>query len=247
MSSKLFTKVYFILICCFFLGLWLSCKHHPLLPDSITGLDTSNHTLDTTKHPPPPPIGIPCSPDSVYFANTILPLIQANCTGAGCHDATSQVEGLNLTTYIGIMEIVKAFNPNRSRLYTVLNTSGEDRMPPVSRTALTQAQILEIYNWIMQGALNNHCDQCDTSNMSYVSSISPILQSECYSCHSGSVSVSGIDLTTYSALQTYINSGQLQGDINGLNGYHLMPQGGKLPQCYINQINAWIHQGAANN
>jgi hypothetical protein len=221
-------------------SVWLACKHSVILNNEIVKIDTT-HKLDTL-----PPIGISCSPDSVYFQNTILPLIQANCAGAGCHDSISHVENLYLNSYYGIMKLVIAGNPRRSRLYTVLNGGGLNPiMPPQNH--LDSTQIKEIYNWILEGAPNNYCDECDTTNMSYATNILGILQGECYSCHSGTNPVSGIELDSYNSFESYVKNDSVYEDINGLNGHHLMPQSGKMPQCYINQIDAWINQGAKNN
>jgi mono/diheme cytochrome c family protein len=35
--------------------------------------------------------------------------------------------------------------------------------------------------------------------------------------------------------------------LTGRNGASQMPQGGRLSQCEIDQITAWVNQGAKNN
>ena len=58
-----------------------------------------------------------CSPDTVYFANQVMPLISSNCTMSGCHDNITHVDGVNLTTYTNIMRYVQAGNAANSKLY----------------------------------------------------------------------------------------------------------------------------------
>jgi hypothetical protein len=68
----------------FFATLHQSCKHAPLIPvdnNPIDPIDTTQNPIDTVA------TGIPCSPDTVYFQNTILPMLIANCTQSGCHNA----------------------------------------------------------------------------------------------------------------------------------------------------------------
>lgn len=91
---------------------------------------------------------------------------------------------------------------------------------------------------------------CDTVGMKYSTNIVPILQANCYSCHgNGSTGGSGgISLDGYANLQKWANNGYLVGNITHASGYVAMPYGGgKLSDCDINKIIAWIHQGEPNN
>ncbi|HZE83532.1 MAG TPA: hypothetical protein VE035_04445 [Puia sp.] len=100
---------------------------------------------------------------------------------------------------------------------------------------------------------------CDTTSIQYARDIVPILQSICYDCHgTGNTAGSGgILLQGYSNLKVYINSrpsggpvSYLEGNVthNSSSGYTPMPYGlPKLPNCEVNTIAAWIHQGAPNN
>ncbi len=91
---------------------------------------------------------------------------------------------------------------------------------------------------------------CDTTNVSLSMQVLPILQNNCYSCHGkgNTAGSGGIDLSTYSALKTYANSGYLVGNVTHAPGYVGMPYGlPMLPSCEVNTIVAWVHQGAQNN
>ncbi|HUB60531.1 MAG TPA: hypothetical protein VL978_07515 [Puia sp.] len=89
---------------------------------------------------------------------------------------------------------------------------------------------------------------CDTTNVSYSMQIVPILQNNCYVCHSGPGASSGIDLSNYGAFRGWAESGYVIGDITAAPGFTPMPYGlPSLSSCEINTILAWIHQGTPNN
>ena len=91
---------------------------------------------------------------------------------------------------------------------------------------------------------------CDTTSVKYATDIVPILQANCYSCHgNGSTGGSGgILLDGYSNLKTYADNGYLVGNVTHAAGYVGMPYGqAPLPQCEMNTIVAWVHQGVQNN
>lgn len=91
---------------------------------------------------------------------------------------------------------------------------------------------------------------CDTVGMKYSTNVVPILQANCYSCHgTGSTGGSGgISLDGYANLKLWADNGYLVGNITHAAGYVAMPfGGGKLSDCNINKIIAWIHQGEPNN
>jgi hypothetical protein len=91
---------------------------------------------------------------------------------------------------------------------------------------------------------------CVTENMSYQANIVPILERNCYACHStvdgpnnGNIIVEG-----YTELIKYVDSGQLSGAINHQSGYSAMPKDApKLSSCDISKIDQWILDGAPNN
>ena len=230
-----------------------SCKHqawHPVaVNDSTGGNDTTanNGGRDTTTHQP----AHPCSPDSVYFTNDILPLITSNCTMSGCHDGSGHSDDArSLISYSAILGsgYVRAGSPSSSKLYTSLRGSGEDRMPRSPVSPLTAAQDSLIMKWIAQGALNNSCDgNCDTTNVTYSGSIAPIIQNACYGCHSGSSPSGNVLLTNYSQVLTQVQTGKLLGGVTYTTGFNAMPPTGELSACDVNAFKIWVAKGAPNN
>lgn len=227
-----------------------SCKHHlyhPLAPIDTTGNGNggNNGGGDTTHYAPKHP----CSPDSIYFVNDILPLITSNCAMSGCHDGSGYSDDARaLTSYSGIMSYVRANNASSSRLYTSLFGYGENKMPRPPVPPLSASQDSMIMKWINQGALNNQCDgACDTTNITFKGSVMPIISTSCTGCHSGSSPSGSMLLTNYTDVLAQANNGKLVGTITYSTGFHGMPIATKLSDCDINAIKIWIRKGAPNN
>jgi hypothetical protein len=220
--------------------LLFSCKHDPeniVLPD-----------------PEPEPSEKPCHPDTVYFKNDILPIFQSSCAMSGCHDAVTAQDGVILDSYANIISTgdVKPGNPEGSDIFEVIAEDDPDkRMPPPPATALPAAQIEMIRTWILQGALDNYCDEtgpCDTLNVSFSQTLVPIIQTYCLGCHSGASPQGGILLSNHAEVSALGQNGQLLGAIDHQPGYSPMPQNGnKLSECQIAQFRNWINDGTPNN
>ena len=98
---------------------------------------------------------------------------------------------------------------------------------------------------------------CDTSNVSYAKQVQPILQSNCYSCHSSAaVSSGGLDLQNFSSLKSYLNFYYDSDNVYGSKFMHIVGQSGlvlympptyKLSGCEISTIRSWIRNGAIQN
>lgn len=232
-----FKQLFLLVICCWHIG--SGCKHE--IPQPIV-LDDGNGNGNGTGS------GIPCDPDSVYFEQQILPLLVSNCSQPGCHNAGSAQDGIVLTSYSNLMNTA-----GTNELWEVINETDPDKiMPPPPESPLTSAQISLIQTWIQQGAQNNFCDQatgpCDTLNVTYNSTVKPILQAKCVGCHSGASPSAGINLSTWAGVNSTAQAGSLTGSINHLPSYSPMPKSGpKLPPCEIRQIEIWVSQGAPNN
>jgi hypothetical protein len=140
----------------------LSCLNDKNMPAPMLGMsgtDTSNGTSTGT------PSAVPCSPDTVYFNQTILPLIVSNCAMGGCHDAISHREGVILTDYTHIRAYSSTTNPAGSTLYRSIVTG---YMPP--KGPLASSQMTSLLKWMQQGAKNNSCVEsgnCVATNISF--------------------------------------------------------------------------------
>lgn len=88
---------------------------------------------------------------------------------------------------------------------------------------------------------------CDTLDISYSLDIQPILSNRCLFCHTGSGAQGGVRLDSYTELKKHVESGRFLGAVKHVPGYTPMPPSGKLDECSINKIEAWINLGAENN
>ena len=89
---------------------------------------------------------------------------------------------------------------------------------------------------------------CDTVNVSFSAKVVPILEANCYSCHTGSAPSGDINLLGHANVKTVAENGRLLGAITHSAGFQPMPQGGnKLSDCQIATIKSWITSGTANN
>ncbi|MEI8203039.1 MAG: hypothetical protein WCH34_08520 [Bacteroidota bacterium] len=192
--------------------------------------------ISSCKHDPTPPIIDESTlPSNICFSDEIQPIIRSNCAYSGCHAGNQDPD---LSTYDGIMHLVKAGNPQSSRLYTLAIGS---QMPPSPKTPLNLQQVTLIYGWIKQGALNNTCG-CDTNLFTFSGAVLPTILNFCSGCHSGSSPSGDINLETYSQIAGATN---LYSRIT--NTSSPMPPSGLMDACKITQIKKWIDAGKPNN
>ncbi len=193
---------------------------------------------------------VTCSQDTVYFTNTILPLINSTCGKSGCHGSVNR-GAFSLTSYSRIVSQLGTVN----RLNNALQDMAEKKRdrPSLDYTPPTADQMALLKTWINQGAKNNTCNGCDTTQFTFVANVQPVLNTYCLGCHNGTSASAGVDLSSHTAITTELTTypGRLLGSIKWTapyTGSKQMPQGGsKLPDCYITQIKKWIDAGAPNN
>lgn len=187
-----------------------------------------------------------CDPDTVYFQNTILPLVVSSCATAKCHDQISHKDGIRLTDYHSIMTTgkIKAGDPNDSEFFEVLTESGDDRMPPSPFASLNNDQINSIKTWILQGAKDNSCNEgCDLTNVTFSDVIWPMLQNNCTGCHTSSNPGGGITISNYNDVAALVSNGMLMGTVRYEAGFSPMPANKQLSDCKIDQLQVWIDDG----
>lgn len=90
--------------------------------------------------------------------------------------------------------------------------------------------------------------ECDTADMSYLNDILPILEKDCYACHSAAANFGNVTIEGYESLVSFANDGSLLGVIKHESGYSPMPKNlAQLLDCEIAKIEEWINDGALNN
>jgi hypothetical protein len=89
---------------------------------------------------------------------------------------------------------------------------------------------------------------CDTTTVKFSTSVSPILQTSCNSCHSSQSPSGNVISDSYNGVKTIADDKRLWGTITHQTGYSQMPKGGnKLSDCNLAKIRIWIAAGAPNN
>lgn len=82
---------------------------------------------------------------------------------------------------------------------------------------------------------------CDTSNVTYLTHIKPIVEQNCIQCHGNVIQNEGFNFNNESDLKAAASSGRLSGAINHKSGFAPMPNGmPKLDDCKIQIMNKWI-------
>lgn len=90
--------------------------------------------------------------------------------------------------------------------------------------------------------------ECQTDEMSYSGDILPIIETDCYVCHSAAANFGNITLEGYSEIKKHVDNGGLLGAVKHDGGFSPMPKNqAMLLECEIEKIEAWIQNGALNN
>lgn len=89
---------------------------------------------------------------------------------------------------------------------------------------------------------------CDTVDVSYQVTVTPILEATCVGCHTGNFPSGNQLLDNYQSVADAANNGKLFGVINHETGFSAMPPSGvKIDACDIDKIKSWIDAGGKDN
>ena len=90
--------------------------------------------------------------------------------------------------------------------------------------------------------------ECDTLNVTYSSTIAPIMSTSCNSCHGESFVNANVRTDNYDDLKVIADDGRLWGVVNHESGYSPMPKDRpKLNDCDLKKIRVWLDNGALND
>lgn len=221
----------------------VSCVHD--IPEPISEGEGSGNNGGGTTNPPV----VTCSADTVYFAQSVLPLVTSLCGKSGCHGTVNHHEfQLIFSAESQSYSAIKSRFSSVTKLNKALSEMAEQN--EAGYVAPTSAQLTSLQTWIGQGLKNNSCTDCDTTQFTYAAAIAPILTTYCVSCHPAPGSSSIPNLSTLTAIQQELadHPGRLVASIEWTAPYNTattkMPQGGsQLPSCYIKKIKKWIAAG----
>jgi len=226
-----------------------SCEHEPDLTPPDNGGSGNPGGPGGGPGPNPAPEPKPCDPDSVYFETQILPIFVSNCAIPGCHDRTTAQDDVILTDYANILMEIVPGNLDESEIYERITDEDEDDLMPrnpqtMLGESLPSEQINLIRTWILQGAQDNSCDTCDSTDFSFNTAVMPIITANCatsISCHgAGSVN----DYTSYVGVKAKVDNGTFELRVlRNLN----MPPAAPLPECDRIILQKWLDDGALDN
>lgn len=90
--------------------------------------------------------------------------------------------------------------------------------------------------------------ECDTVNVTYNSTVAPIMSNSCDGCHGGAAPAAGVVTDTYDGLKEIADNGSLWGSVNHDQDFSPMPKDlPKLNDCDLTKIGIWLDNGAFND
>jgi len=90
--------------------------------------------------------------------------------------------------------------------------------------------------------------QCDTINVTFSLAVKPIMQENCYACHSNTNFTLGGNIKLENYSDVILRLDKIKGAINHSPGFVAMPDGApKLEACKIKIIEKWIESGSPDN
>lgn len=88
---------------------------------------------------------------------------------------------------------------------------------------------------------------CKFTVSTFSANVQPILQNNCFSCHTGSAPSGGFDMAQFQEIKNRAVSGILSDAINHRGNLKMPYNLPKLSDCDIKKIDAWITAGANEN
>jgi len=116
-------------------------------------------------------------------------------------------------------------------------------------TVITGIFLVSCYYDSEEGLYPELSTSCDTSLVTFTATIVPILNNNCYSCHSNqNAASSGNNLRLQNYADVSANAAAITGAINHSANFIPMPKnGGKIKACSITQFGIWVREGKQNN
>jgi cytochrome b subunit of formate dehydrogenase len=196
---------------------------------------------------PLPPITIP---DTTVPSETTVPQVEATWASVGplladqcsvCHSATNTMGGVDLTTYdatMGTEGVVVPGDPGSSSLVAAQQAGNHPGQ-------LSEANLEYVIGWIESGAAFGEAEE-PVASLSWDGSIGTTVILRCGACHSDTVSLGEVDL---SSLEAALASGDavVPGDADG-SGLVIVPgsgdHSGQFTADELAIIREWIDSGA---
>lgn len=189
---------------------------------------------------------------STTLEQKAMGVLAAKCMS--CHNAKNPQGYLDVTS-INSMLYYRQVVPGEPQLSNVFYEVTQGLMPPDQNTALSQAEIAILSDWIANGFKDGTPTVTAPSGPAitptYSSIKSQVLVVSCNGCHSGTNAKGGVSLDSYANVMKVVTAGNsatstLYKSIIG-DGATLMPPGGGLSAKQKTAIKDWIDSGALLN
>ncbi len=195
---------------------------------------------------------------TVDFQTQIQPVLKTSCVK--CHTGANAGGGLSLDSAEALAHggktgpAIVPRDPSHSLLHQRISTTDPALRMPLGGPALPANTVALIRAWIEQGAPGLPAVQ--NAGVDFVRDVRPILEANCYACHSGAQPKSQLRLDRKSAAMKGGMSGPviIAGDskdsrlihrVLGMDGEARMPFGKQpLSDAQIATLKRWIDQGA---
>ncbi len=195
---------------------------------------------------------------TVDFKAQIQPVLTASCVP--CHQAAKPSGGLALDSAEAVAQggksgaAVTAGDVSHSLLYQRISATDKSVRMPLGSAALPAETVALLRAWIEQGAPG--VPSAKPGEIEYARDVRPVLEANCYACHSGEQAKSQLRLDRKATALKGGMSGPviLPGDsqhsrlihrVSGMDGEPRMPFGRKpLAPEQIAMLSRWIDQGA---
>lgn len=214
----------------------------------------------------------PNTPAGVSFTKDVLPILTQNC--GGCHGATGNARGgLRLNSFDNLKRggtnapLLTINNANNSLIMQRITDTGNRKMPPGNRPALSAENIQTIRDWINQGAKDDTATAkpkemeniiipkpTGKETVSFTKDIAPFMVNLCLGCHSGNAPRGGLSLVSVNSMMKGGDSGRviIPGDLEGSRLFRLvgglenprMPQNqARITRKNYNDLKQWFLEG----
>ena len=91
-------------------------------------------------------------------------------------------------------------------------------------------------------------NDCNLGEVTYSGGVAPLLDMHCNRCHASNIAVAGIRLGDYDEVSEFVDDGLLRCAVSHRgNCTPMPPDRGRIPDCDVAAIEAWLDAGALDN
>jgi hypothetical protein len=120
-----------------------------ILLSSISIIACTNESKENLM---PDPSGNGCDTTNITYTNYVKSVMDASCATAGCHDAGTKSDGIDLSNYISARGVALTTAHNTSLILGAINHNDDFKAMPENAAKLSDCTINKITAWVNAGA-----------------------------------------------------------------------------------------------